>query len=122
MREGIGPHLYLYGHGSHALAAFLHPRRAVAARNPQSTAFPAGAWIIDATVEALGEEARRIRHLDGDHLPVLEGKQAVVEIAGRDRDVVAETERVVLIDPGIVARLGAVLADALKSRSGVLIE
>src|SRR4249919_3011445 len=75
MREGIRAHLNLDGHGFHALAAFPHPRRTVAARDPQSAAFPAGVRIVDAAVKALGEEAGRIGHLDGDHLPVLEGEQ-----------------------------------------------
>src|SRR4029077_6665808 len=31
-------------------------------------------------------------------------------------------QRVVLIDPGVIARLGAVLADTFEARSGILIE
>src|SRR5205814_3646230 len=40
----------------------------------------------------------------------------------RHRHVLAEPERVVLIDPRVIARLGAVLPDALKTGAGVLIE
>src|SRR5262249_15372254 len=53
MRQRIGPELEVHGHGLHALAAFLKPRGAVAARGPQAAAFPAGVRIVDAAVEAL---------------------------------------------------------------------
>src|SRR5215472_5417132 len=105
----------------HALAALLEPRRAVAARRPQSATLPAGARIVDAPVEALGVEAERIGDAQHDHLAVLERDEAVVEIAGRHRHVLAEAERVVLVDPGVVARLRAVLADALESRPWILV-
>ena len=45
-----------------------------------------------------------------------------MQVGGGHRHVVAESERVVLIDPRVVARLRAVLADSLKSRTGVLIK
>src|SRR5215471_18462748 len=103
MGERIGAELEVYGHGLHALAAFLHPRCAVAARSPQSATLPARTWIVDTAIEALGVEASRIRHLDGDHLAVFEGNKAIIEVAGRNRDVIAKAERVVLVDPRIVA-------------------
>src|SRR5262249_58308202 len=105
-----------------ALPAFHEPRRAVAAGRPQSSSLPAGARIIDASVEALGVEAERVRDAQHDHLAVLEGDQAVVEVAGRHRHVLAEPERVVLVDPRVVARLGAILADPLEAGPGILIE
>ena len=37
-------------------------------------------------------------------LPSLQRDHAVLEVGGRDRRVVAEPERVVLVDPGVVAR------------------
>ena len=69
--QRIGTELELDGHGPHALAALDKPRRAVAARRPQSAALPAGIRIVDAPVEALGIEADRIRHAQRDHLAVL---------------------------------------------------
>src|SRR5271167_3959343 len=41
MRERIGAELEVHRHRLHALAAFLEPRHAVAARGPQAAAFPA---------------------------------------------------------------------------------
>ena len=105
-----------------SLAAFQQPRRAVAARCPQAAAFPAGVGIIDATVEPLGVEAHGVGHPQRDHLAVLERDQPVIEVAGRHGDVLAEPERVVLIDPAVIAGFGAVLADALEARAGILIE
>ena len=55
-------------------------------------------------------------------LPSLQRDEAVVEIGGRDRDVLAEPERVVLVDPGVVARLGAVVSEAFKARAGIFVE
>src|SRR5215469_923895 len=48
-------------------------RRAVARRHPQAAALPAGIGIIDAAVEALGEETHRIRHAQLDHAPADQG-------------------------------------------------
>src|SRR5262249_34832411 len=46
-----------------------------------------------------------------------------VLVAGRDRHVLAEAERVVLIDPGVVRRLAAaVIGYAAKLRAGQTIE
>src|ERR1700678_1961951 len=102
MRERIWPDLEMYRHGLHSLAPFLEPRHAIAARGPQAPAFPAGVGIVDAAIEALGIEACRVWHLEGDHLAVLEGDEAVIEVACRDRNVFSEPEGVVLIYPRIV--------------------
>src|SRR6185369_11373112 len=106
-----------------AFAAFDQPRRAITVRRPQAAALPAGIRIVDAAVEALGVEAERVWHADRDHLAVLvEGDEAVHQVGGRHRDVVAKPEGVVLVDPRVVARLGAVLADAFEARAGILVE
>src|SRR6185436_7359713 len=122
MRQRVRADLEVHDDGLLALPALHEPWRAVAARGPEATALPAGRRVVDAPVEALGVEAERVRDAQHDHLSVLECDQAVVEVAGRHRHVLAEAERVVLVDPGVVARLGAVLADALEARSGILIE
>src|SRR5499425_26836 len=122
LRQRIRAQLEVHGHGLHALAAFDQPRRAVAARRPQPASLPAGIGIVDAAVESLGVEAERIRHPQRDHLAVLERDQAVHEVGRRHRHVLAEPERVVLVDPAVVARLGAVLADAFEARPRILVE
>src|SRR4030095_7543512 len=98
------------------------PRRAAAARLPEPAPFPAGARVVDASVEPLGVEAERVRDAQHDHLAILERDQAVVEVAGRQRPVLAEAERVVLVDPRVVARLRAVLANPLEARPRILIK
>ena len=90
-------------------------RSPLAAHSPRP--FQPAVRIVDAAVEALGVEPDRIRHAQHDHPAVRVGDQAVVQVAGRHRHVVAEAERVVLIDPRVIARLGAVLADALEARA-----
>src|SRR5262249_55851654 len=54
-------------------------------------------------------------------LPVLERHEAVAEVRGRDRDVLAEPKRVVLVDPGVVARFDAGRL-ALEARTRIAIE
>src|SRR5262249_57516579 len=105
-----------------ALAAFPRRWRAVAAGRPQAPALPAGVGIVDAAVESLGIEAERIRDAQRDHLAVLERDEAAHQIGRRHRDVVAEAERVVLVDPGVIARLGAVVPEAFEAGSGILVE
>ena len=54
-------------------------------------------------------------------LAALEQVQRIGVVAGRDRNVVAEAEGVVLVDPGVIARFRAAgfgLADALELRTG----
>src|SRR5262249_59474815 len=48
--------------------------------------------------------------------------EAALKCGGRDRPLLAEPQRVVLVDPAVVARLGAVLADALEAGSRILVE
>src|SRR5580704_13095477 len=122
IRQRARSDLEMHRHRRHAEAAFLMPGHAVAARGPKPAAFPADLWIVDAAVEALGVEAGRVGHFHGDHLAFGVGDHAVVEIAGRDRDVVAEPQRVVLVDPGVIARLGRVVAETFKAGSRILVE
>src|SRR6267142_1750368 len=123
VRQRIGPELEMRCQRLGALAAFDQPWRAIAVCSPQAAALPAGVRIVDAAVKALGIEAERIGNADRDHLAVLvEGDEAVHQVGGRHRDVVAKPEGVVLVDPRGVARLGAVLADALEARARILVE
>src|SRR5262249_40116768 len=119
VRLRIGPHLDVYGGRLGALAAFLQPRRAVAVRAPQPAALPAGVRVIDAPVQALGKEAQRVRDTQHDHLPILERGEAVIEVGGRDWDVLAKPYRVVLVHPGVVARLGTPVLEPLEGRAWV---
>src|SRR5215467_6779814 len=121
VRQRIGPHLDVYGARLGALAAFLEPRRAVAVRAPQAAALPVGVRVIDAPVQAFGEEAQRVRDAQDDHLPFLERGEAVIEVGRRDRDVLAESHRVVVVHPGVVARLRASVLEPLEGRSWVLV-
>src|SRR6266436_3485800 len=122
VRQRIGPKLDVHGARHRALAAFLEPGRAVAVRAPQPAAFPPGVGIVDTPVKALGIEAERIGNPDHDHLAVLQRHEAVTEIGGGHRYVLAKSERVVLVDPGVIARLGAVLTDTFEARAGILID
>src|SRR6188768_936646 len=105
-----------------SLPAFAQPRRAVAARGPQAAALPSGLRIVDASVQPLRVEAHRIGNTQHDHLPACVGDEAVVEVARRHRNVLAQPERVVLVHPGVIARLRAVVAHAPEARPGILVE
>src|SRR5215510_8783266 len=121
LRQRIGPHLDVYDARSRALTAFHQPRRAVAVRAPQPAALPARVGVVDAPIQTLGEEAERVRDAQHDHLPVLEGGEAVVQVGGRDGNVLAQAHRVVLIDPAVVAGLAAGALEALEARARVLV-
>src|SRR5262249_30353823 len=119
LRQRIRPHLDVHGAGLRSLAAFHQPRRAVAAGAPQTAALPAGVRIVDAPVQALGVEAHGIWDAQRDHLSVLERDEAVVQVRGRDRNVLPQARRVVVIDPTVVARLGAGVLEAVEARARI---
>src|SRR2546425_4102106 len=122
LRQRIRPHLDMHGARLRALAAFHQPRRAVAVRAPQPATLPTGVRVVDASVQTLGEEAHRVWHAHQDHAPVPERREAVLEVGGRDRNVLAQAHRVVLIYPGVIARLSAVALEALEPRPRISVE
>src|SRR4051812_38596519 len=119
LRQRIRTQLELHQLRHVALAdAFAMEWRAVAGAGPYAAAFPARVRVVDATVKRLGVEAHRIGDDHVDHLAILERDQRLVLVAGRERGVLAEAERVVLVDPGVVARFrraGARIAGELRS-------
>src|SRR5258708_4146602 len=121
MRQRIGADLDVYRARRGTFAGLHQPRRAVTVRSPQSPALPPGVRVVNPCVEALGKEAYRIRDAERDELAILERDEAVVQIRCRYRDVLAESDRVVLVYPGVIARLGAVLAQAVETRTGVFV-
>src|SRR3984885_12509500 len=122
MRQRVGTDLDVDRHGRHALAAFLEPGGAVAFRRPKAPALPAGVRIVDAGIKSLGIKAERVRDAQRHHLAVDQRGKAIAFVRRRDRHVVAEPDRVVLIDPAVVARLGAVVADALEAGARIFVE
>src|SRR5262245_55085478 len=122
LRQRIRPQLEMRGQRPGPFAPFDEPRRAVAVGRPQAATLPAGARVVDAAVEPLRVEAQGIRHAQDDHAVARIRDDAVVQIARRHRHIVAEPERVVLVDPRVVARLGAVLSKALEAGTGILME
>ena len=78
--------------------------------------------IVDAAIHPLRVVPGRIGHAEHDPLAVLQGQQALGGVARVDRHVGAEAQRVELIDPRVVARLGAPrVGDAsdLRQRLGI---
>src|SRR6516162_7628774 len=120
--ERVGPHLNLYGQRLCTLAAFLEPGRTVTGRRPKTAAFPATVRIVDAAVQALGIEAHWVWNTQHHHLAVLQRNEPVVEVGRGDWNIVSKAERIVLIDPGVIARLGAVITDPIKAGSRVFVE
>src|SRR5262249_31602875 len=121
VRQRIRPHLNVYSARLGAFAAFLQPRRAVPVRAPQPAALPAAVRIIDSPVHSLGKKAQWVWDAQHDHLPVLERGETVIEVGGRDRNVLAKSHSIVLVHPGVVARLRAPVLEALESRARVLV-
>src|SRR2546423_7030802 len=92
--------------GTRRIDAFDVHGRSVAGGHPQSPALPAAVRIVDSAVHAFREEAHRIRNAQLDDLPVRQCVERIREITGPDRDVPAQAEDVVLVDPGVVRPLG----------------
>src|SRR5262245_12212777 len=120
--QRIRADLDMNGTRARALAAFHQPRRTIAIGTPESAALPTCIWIVNAPIEPFGIETHRIRNAQHDHFAVLQRHEAIIEIGRGDRNVLAEPNRVVLIDPGVVARLDALVLEALKSRARISVE
>src|SRR6516225_2685569 len=110
--ERVGAELEMEGDRDGTLAAFLQPRRPVAARRPHSAASPSAIGVVDAAVQALGIEAHRVGDAQHHPFPVDQRQQRVVLVAGRDRHVVPEPQRIVLIP----RRTGSAARSAPSSR------
>src|SRR5580704_11017350 len=118
-RKRVGADLEFAELRQGALAGFAMERRPVAVRAPQRATLPAGIRIVDAAIDPLGEEAERIGNPHVDPLAVHQRHQRLVGVAGCQRHVVAEAGGVLLIDPGVVARLrAAVFGDVAELRAG----
>src|SRR5262245_41683597 len=107
IRERIRPELEAHYLGQSAFAGLEVKHSSSGVGRPNGLSLPAGIGVVDASVHPLGEIADRVRDAQGDELAVDESQQRVVEVAGRDRNIFAQTESVKLIDPGVIARLGA---------------
>src|SRR5712692_1671793 len=99
----LDPHHFRAG----AFTGFEMERNSVAVGRPQSSPLPAGIRIVDAPIQPFGKKAHGIGDAKINELPIDESEQRLVGIAGGDGYVLAQSERVVLIHPGVVARLGA---------------
>src|SRR5881628_26745 len=107
LRERIGAELELHDLARRPLAAFDVEGRSCGVGRPQPLTLPAGVRIVDAPVHPFGVEAHGVGNAKDDELPVHQGEQRLVGVPGADRHVASQPEGVELIDPGVVARLGA---------------
>ena len=99
------------------LAAFHVKGSPGAHGRPEALALPAAVRIVDAPIHPFCIEPQRIWDSENDPFTVLQGQQPFGRIAGVDRHVAAQPERIELIDPGVVAGLGAPgIRDALQLR------
>src|SRR6266480_3862266 len=121
VRQRIGANLDVHRERPRAFAKLVEPGCAVTAGTPEAAAFPAGIRVVDAPVQTLSVEAHRVRHPHQDHLSVLETDKPILEVGGRDRNVLAEPDRVVVVDPGVVARLGASVLKTFEARPRILV-
>src|SRR6266513_3249346 len=106
-REWIGPQLEVQHLARGALTTFHVEWRARAHRRPQPPPFPAAFRIVYPAVHPLRVEPHGIGDAQHYPFPVLQDEQHFRSIAGVDRQVRAQAECPELIDPGVVARLGA---------------
>src|SRR4030095_13899801 len=106
-RQWIRTELELDDLARRPLAAFDLEGCSRGVGGPEALAFPARIRVVDTTVHPLCVEAHGVGDAKDDELSVHEGEQPLVGVSGADRHVAAQAERVELIDPGVVACLGA---------------
>src|SRR5207248_11786921 len=100
----------------------LHQSRCtVISGAPVSAPIPAVVVIVNAPGQALGEKTQRVGDAKHHHLSVLVGNESIIKVGCRNRDIGAEAYRVVMIYPGIVARLGAGVFESLEARARILV-
>src|SRR6266581_5794129 len=119
VRERIGAKLESHDLGPVCLAALEVEHGSSGKGRPQRPALPARARIVDAPFGPFGEEADRIWNAQAHELALHQREHRVVEVAGGHRHVLSEAERIELVHPGVIARLGAArIRHALELRSG----
>src|SRR5262245_33419474 len=82
--------------------------RSAGVGRPYTFALPARFRIIDAAVHTFGVEAHGIGDAKGDELFVHQHFQRISKIAGGERYVAIQLKDVVLINPSVIAGLGAI--------------
>src|SRR3712207_1310577 len=85
-RQRIRPELDLVHLAGGSLPPFHVEGRAGADGGPEATPLPARLRVVDAAVQPLGVEPRRVGDAQDDPLPVLEGEEPLGLVAGVDRD------------------------------------
>src|SRR3954466_14953146 len=90
---------------------------------PERAALPAGAWIINASVDVFGEEGSRVWHVELEHLAVDKCGNRLAAIGHGQRHILAEPEGVEAVDPDVVRVIRtALVIDPLKLRAGEPVE
>ena len=74
--ERVRAELEMEGDRHRTLAAFLQPRRPVAARRPYPASLPSGIRVVDAAVNARGIEAQRVGTRSTTHFPFTSANSA----------------------------------------------
>src|SRR5450432_1951423 len=125
LRQRVRPELEPDDGADLTLARFLVPRRPGAIPGPQPSPFPARLRIVDAPVESPLIERKRVGNAQQSPLARIriQDHQRVGVCAIGDGNVVAHSERVVLVHPVVIRPLGGSLdVDASEIRTGHRIE
>jgi hypothetical protein len=105
-RKWIRPQLKLE-HFTCGSFSTLHMKRSARTDgSPEPAPFPAGVGIVDPAVHPFGIETQRVRHTQFYPLTVFQREQSFRFVAGIDGNIFAQSQRIELIDPCIIARLG----------------
>src|SRR5215471_14932337 len=107
MREWVGTQLHPVNLGPCRRASLVVEDGARACRGPEFSSFPAGIGIVDAPIDVLAEKTHRIGNMDRYELPIDQCQERLAAIGFRYRDVRAESQRVISIDPHEIRVIGA---------------
>src|SRR5690606_35727969 len=101
--QRVGTYLELEDLARRALASLHVEGCTCADGGPQPPTLPARIGVINTAVEPFGVKAHRVRNAKYDPLTVLQGKKPFRFVACVDRCVFAESGRVELIHPSVIA-------------------
>jgi len=90
-----------------SFSGFPVERRTSTPRRPDPFPFPSCMWIVDTAVHSLGKKSERIGNTHDDEFPVHESEQGIRRVTRDNWRVLAEPQRIELIHPIIIVRVGA---------------
>src|SRR4030095_8313305 len=123
LRQRIRPHLEVQYLAHGPFPSFHVKRCARAHRREQASALPTSLRIIDPAIHPLRVETEWIWNAEDYPFPIFQRQKPFRSVTSVDRHVLAQSECIELIDPGVIAGFGAPrVGEAFELRQRLWIE